>query len=134
MSNRSLVTWSLIAVLAVLACGASVAFAQDELRVSQDVKPTFVTLPPRLRYDVLTPATPLTTWNGSFVFSGTTYNYNMVGTAPSTDTSTTIPVYIIPLKIVITSRRGTKTTFDPSHVLSNGNTVTTEHGDVADLR
>ncbi len=49
----------------------------------------------------------------------------MVGSAPSTNTSTTITTYIIPVKIVITSRSGTKTTFDPSHVLSNGNSVTT---------
>ena len=47
-------------------------------------------------------ATPLTTWNGSFVFSGTTYNYNMVGTAPSTGSSTTVQVKIIPIRIVIT--------------------------------
>ena len=49
----------------------------------------------------------------------------MVGAAPSTNTTATIPVYIIPVKIVITSRTGSKTTFDPAHVLSNGNTVTT---------
>ena len=29
------------------------------------------------------------------------------------------------MKIVITNHNGTKTTYDPSHVLSNGNTVTT---------
>src|SRR5262249_12504221 len=48
----------------------------------------------------------------------------MVGTAPSTNSSTTVPVYVIPVKIVITPRRGSKVTFDPSHVLSNGRTVT----------
>jgi len=69
-------------------------------------------------------ATPLTTWNGSFSFNGRTFSYNMVGTAPSTGTSTTVAVEIIPLKIVITGRSGVKTTFDPAHVLSNGNTVT----------
>jgi len=67
----------------------------------------------------------LPSWNGSFTYGGSNYTYNMVGTAPSTNTSTTIPTYIIPVKIVITSRNGSKTTFDPSHVLSNGNTVTT---------
>jgi hypothetical protein len=46
----------------------------------------------------------------------------MVGSAPSSNTSTTIPVYIIPVKIVVTHRT-TKTTFDPEHILSNGNTV-----------
>jgi hypothetical protein len=115
---------SLLAVVAVLACNAGTASAQDEMKVNEEVKPTYVTLPPRLRYDVKTPATALTTWNGSFTYKGRNYNYNMVGTAPSTNTSTTVQAYIIPLKIVITSRRGTKTTFDPVHVLSNGNSVT----------
>ncbi|MGA8764990.1 MAG: hypothetical protein WB562_19120 [Candidatus Sulfotelmatobacter sp.] len=125
MTTRGLVTCSLIAVLALPVCGAGIAMAQDEMKVNEDVKPLYVTLPPRLRYDVVTPATALTTWNGSFVYQNHTYNYNMVGTAPSSNTSTTIQAYIIPLKIVITARNGTKTTFDPAHVLSNGNTVTT---------
>jgi hypothetical protein len=46
----------------------------------------------------------------------------MVGTAPSTGTATTIPVFIIPLKMVYTS--GTTTTvFTPQRKLSNGQTV-----------
>ena len=71
--------------------------------------------------------TPLQTWNGSFTFSGTTYNYNMVGTAPSTGSSTTVQVEIIPIKIVITGkgRGATTTTFDPAHVLSNGRSIIT---------
>jgi hypothetical protein len=58
-------------------------------------------------------------WTGSFSYGGTTYNYHMVGTAPSTGASTTIQAVIIPVAIKI----GT-TTFSPSHVLSNGRTVT----------
>jgi hypothetical protein len=46
----------------------------------------------------------------------------MVGTAPSTNTSTTVPVYIIPLKIVI-KKFLSSVTYDPQHVLSNGKTV-----------
>jgi hypothetical protein len=84
---------------------------------------TWLCLP--IRTDVIAPAVSLQTWNGSFTFGGHTYSYNMVGTAPSANTSTTITTYIIPIKIVITARNGTKTTFDPSHVLSNGNSVTT---------
>jgi hypothetical protein len=122
--KSSLLIWSLIAAMTVLLFSAGIAVAQDEMRVNDEVKPMYTALPPRLRYDVQRPASPLTTWNGSFNFQGTNYNYNMVGTAPSTNTSTTIPVYIIPLKIVITSRRGAKTTYDPAHVLSNGNSVT----------
>jgi hypothetical protein len=125
MIKRTSVCTSLLALLAVLACSAAIAATQDEMKVSDDIKPRYVTLPPRLRYDAATPATPLTTWNGSFTYQGTNYSYNMVGTAPSTNTSTTIQAYIIPLKIVITPRRGSTITFDPAHVLSNGNTVTT---------
>ena len=86
-------------------------------------KPMYTVLPARLRADVVAPAASLQTWNGSFTYNGSQYTYNMVGTAPSTNVSTTVPVYIVPIKIVITSRR-TKYTFDPSHVLSNGKTVT----------
>jgi hypothetical protein len=124
MIRNNRVLFPLLAAL-VLAGFAGTAFAQDEMKVNPEVKPTYVTLPPRLRYDVRTPATPLTTWNGSFSYQGSNYSYNMVGTAPSTNSSTTIQAYIIPLKIVITSRRGAKTTYDPQHVLSNGNTVVT---------
>jgi len=126
MHKTSVVRLTLFAVLAVLVCSAGIAVAQDEMKVNADDKPMFVTLPPRLRYDVQAPQTsPLTTWNGSFTYSGKTYNYNMVGTAPSAGTSTTVPVYIIPLKIVVSGGTlGGKVTFDPSHVLSNGNTVT----------
>jgi hypothetical protein len=94
--------------------------AQDDATTAP--KPRFVTLPPKPSKDAVTPAVTLPTWNGSFVYNGTTYTYNMVGAAPGSNTTTTIPVYIIPIKIVIT-KNGTTTTFDPSHVLTNGNTV-----------
>jgi hypothetical protein len=100
---------------------AGVAFAQNTQTRPQG---RYVVMPPHLRNDVIAPAATLQTWNGSFTYGGSNYNYNMVGTAPSTNSSTTIPVYVIPVKIVITPRRGSKVTYDPSHVLSNGNTVT----------
>jgi hypothetical protein len=112
----------------LLACISVTAFAQsvDEMKVSnQPPKARFTTLPPRLRTDIALPAAsslPLTTWNGSFTYGGRTYRYNMVGTAPSANTNTTIPVYIIPVKIVVTHNT-TTSTFDPKHILSNGNTV-----------
>src|SRR5215469_18487151 len=88
-------------------------------------RPMYVVMPPHLRNDVAPPATSLQSWNGSFTYSGTRYTYNMVGAAPSTNTTATVTTYIIPVKIVITNRNGTKSTYDPSHVLSNGNSVTT---------
>lgn len=117
------------AALSLLLCiSAGSLFAQynGEMKLStQAPKGHFTTLPPRLRTDVFLAAaasTPLATWNGSFTYSGRKYSYNMVGSAPSSNTSTTVPVYVIPVKIVIT-RRTTKVTFDPEHILSNGNTV-----------
>src|SRR5258708_39389178 len=61
----------------------------------------YVVMPPHLRNDVAPPAVSLQTWNGSYTYNGTNYSYNMVGAAPSTNTSATIPVFIIPVKIVI---------------------------------
>jgi hypothetical protein len=104
----------------VCACLAGIASGQD-IKVRPQGR--YVVLPPRLRYDVPVPQVSLQTWNGSFNYQGTNYPYNMVGTTPSSNASTTVQVYIIPLKVVITRGR-TKTTFDPSHVLSNGKTVT----------
>jgi hypothetical protein len=95
--------------------------------VAQEIiaKPHYVVLPSKVRPEALAPSSaPLQTWNGSFSYGGTNYTYNMVGTAPSSNTSTTITTYIIPVKIVISSRNGSKTTYDPAHTLSNGKTVT----------
>jgi len=113
-----------IAALVVLACFAGAVSAQDDSE-STPPRAMFVTLPAHLRTDIAPPPASLPSWNGSFTYNGTNYTYNMVGTAPSSNSSTTVTTYIIPVKIVITARNGTKTTFDPSHVLSNGNTVTT---------
>lgn len=106
----------------VAAACSSLAFAQENAG-SGNAKPMYVVLPPTFVSSPVLASTPLATWNGSFTYSGTNYSYNMVGTAPSTNSSTTVQAYIIPLKIVITSRNGSKTTFDPQHVLSNGKTV-----------
>ncbi len=100
------------------------ALAQDDQQYRPPV-PHYVVMPAHLRTDVATPAASLATWNGSFSYGGSNYTYNMVGAAPSSDSSVNIPTYIIPVKIVISNRNGTKSTYDPSHVLSNGNSVTT---------
>ena len=82
--------------LLVLACAclAGIASAQD---IKVQPKGKYVVLPARLRYDLKAPAASLQTWNGSFNYQGTNYTYNMVGTTPSTNASTTVPVYVIPL-------------------------------------
>ena len=75
----------------LLACVglAGMASAQD---IKVQPKGTYVVMPPHLRYDVATPAHALQTWNGSFTYQGKNYTYNMVGTAPSTNASTTVQV------------------------------------------
>ncbi len=113
-----------IGTVAIAGLCLTSAFAQDDSpqTVSQP-RGRYVVMPPHLRPDVTAPAVSLQTWNGSFTYNGSNYSYNMVGAAPSSNTSATITTYVVPVKIVITSRR-TKYTYDPSHVLSNGKTVT----------
>jgi hypothetical protein len=111
---------SLMAVLALIACITGAAFAQDASTVP--AHPMFERLKPVLQNDAKTPATPLTTWNSSFKFQGVTYKYNMVGTAPSTGKSTTIPVFIIPVVLKFT-KSGKTTTFSPLTKLKNGQTA-----------
>ena len=79
----------------------------------------FTALPYRGFRNNIGQAGSLTTWNGSFAYNGQTYNFTMVGTDPSSNNSTTtIPVAIIPLKIVIGS-----STFGVFKKLPNGQRV-----------
>ncbi len=121
-SSISLMLFAALVLLASLSLAGS-ALAQD----AQVTNPhgMYVLMPPHLRTDVAPPPASLQSWNGSFIYGSTNYTYNMVGAAPSTNTTATITTYIIPIKIVITPRRGSQIVYDPSHVLSNGNTVTT---------
>ena len=124
MSRSSCKKLGSIAVVGALSCLAFVASAVAQDAETSVPRAIYTVMPPHLRTDVAPPPASLQSWNGSYTYSGHTYTYNMVGTAPSANTSTTITTYIIPVKITITSRSGTKTVFDPAHVLSNGNTVT----------
>jgi len=110
---------SLFAALAVVACVTGTALAQDD---TMPARPMYGHLKPNLRTDIKTPATPLTTWNGSFTYLGHTYKYNMVGTSPSTGTSTTIPTFIIPVRLSYVTSKGTQV-FSPNQKLSNGQTA-----------
>lgn len=104
--------------------------ANNGMQVNDEIVPRHVVLPPQLAAGIAThsviengrviqaASTPLTTWNGSFVSGGKTFTFNMVGTAPSTGTSTTVQAFIIPIKLVVNG-----TAFDPQTKLSNGNTV-----------
>lgn len=124
MIRRSFASLSSIAVLC-LTCLGLITSALAQNAPEEKPRPRYAIMAPHLRTDVATPAASLEGWNGSFVYGGTTYKYNMVGSAPSSNTTASITTYIIPVKITITHRNGTKSVFDPEHVLSNGNTVVT---------
>jgi hypothetical protein len=61
--------------------------------------------------------TSLPTWTGSFTYDGTVYDYTMVGTAPSTQTSTTIDAYVVPVKLVFSGCVTLPCSFDPSSII-----------------
>jgi hypothetical protein len=68
--------------------------------------------------NVRTPGS-LPTWNGSFMYNSHTYNFTMVGANPATsNTTTTLKVRVIPLKVVIGTHR-----FSTGKKVSNGQTV-----------
>jgi hypothetical protein len=116
--NQRFTALSLLAALLVVASMAGTVFAQD----TTDTLPAhalYVRRTPHLISGAPAPATPLTTWNGTFKYLKKTWSYNMVGTVPSSGTSTTIPVVIIP--IVLQYKKGTTTTtFSPATKQSNG--------------
>jgi len=81
--------------------------------------PRFITLPPRYLGNLRAPATPtITNWTGNIPGVG---SVTMVGTDPSsTNTTTTLTAYLVPIRFVMAVASGT---FDPQHVLPNGLTV-----------
>ncbi|MFZ0807516.1 MAG: hypothetical protein WAN03_15075 [Candidatus Sulfotelmatobacter sp.] len=118
--NRRFSVRSVATAFAAVACIAGAAIAQED---TMPARPMYGHPKPVLSAEARTPATPLTTWNGTFTSSGKTYKYNMVGKAPMGGAATTIPVFFIPIKMVYKTTKGT-TTFDAAnHKLSNGQTV-----------
>ena len=108
------------AMLLAAFCLAGTALAQDDAQAS---KPMFKALPPHYSSNAAAPTTALQTWNGTFTYKGKSNAFTMVGTDPSsTNVSTTIPVFIIPIRLGYKLSSGNKI-FDPAHKLSNGQTV-----------
>jgi hypothetical protein len=113
-------TKALFAAL-TLVCLASFALAQN----APSPRPMFATIPPHSYYAVKPPATNLAQWNGSYNIHGTTVRFTMVGGDPrKTNTTTTIPVFIIPVKMVYGSSNGNMT-FDPT-LTSNFGTLSAQ--------
>jgi len=111
-----------VALTALLALTLAMsALAQDTL----PARPLYGHVPAKPNTDSKVPAVSLQTWAGTFVYQGATNHFTMVGTDPSsTNTTTTVPVFIIPVRLGYKGSNGTKTIFDPStHILPNGKTV-----------
>ena len=68
-----------------------------------------------------TPGAGLPLWTYSWNYNGGSYNGQMVGAVPSTGTSTTVPVFVVPIKLIIQGQ-----TFDPAALQSNGQTATND--------
>jgi len=116
----------LYTALAILIGASGITLAQNSQMAPGSEQPRYAVIKPTLQQPqtqaqagILATATPLKTWNGSFSYAGKTYNYNMVGTKPATNTTTTITTYVIPIRIVITNSSGVKTTYDPNTVPGN---------------
>jgi hypothetical protein len=121
--NRRLAV-SVTAVCLVLAL-ASFAVAQSKYPDILNAKPMYKAGPNHLKLAPKAQAATLTQWNGSFTdLTKKTIKYTQVGTDPnSTNTTTTIPVFIIPVKMKYPKNNG-NAIFDPkNHVLANGKTV-----------
>ncbi len=108
------------------ACFAACSALADETVVvrsgpvnAQGVAPKFAVIrrtpaTAQLAAPVLLPKT----WKYSLKNAGATYTETFIGTAPGGGLSTTIPVYIVPIKVVY----GT-TSYDPTAVTANGVSV-----------
>jgi hypothetical protein len=124
MTRRVSVTTLLGGLLCLAFAGLT--FAQDAAPQILDAKPFFTTLPNHTQLAPNTPNAPsLTQWNGSFTdTTKKTVKYTMVGTNPAvSNVSTTVPVYIIPIKMVYGATNGNHT-FNPATAkASNGLTV-----------
>jgi hypothetical protein len=112
--NRRRTVAGLLAASLTLAC-AGAAFAQEKKYPDiLDAKPMFKAGPNHMELAPKAPAAALVQWNGSFVdLTKKTIDYTMIGTDPSAGgVSTTVPVVIVPVKMVYGKKIGNMT-FDP---------------------
>jgi hypothetical protein len=116
-------------VLALLATASTLTIAATASSAGPAAKPMFMALPAHgtIHQYAHAPAA-LLTWNGSYTRNGHINNTTMVGTDPSnTNTTTTISVFIIPVKMVYPKKtygKKLQQDFDPNKDMWNGAAVT----------
>ena len=127
--NTMTIRYASIALLsATVAALLAMPAAAQSAATRNNARPIFTYLPANApgHKAPVRPASQLTQWNGSFTdLTGHNITYTMAGTNTATNNApTTIPVVVIPIKMVYGSRNGNMT-FDPNaHTVANGNTVT----------
>lgn len=123
--NKLFITAMTCFVLAALCLGT--AFAQQPY--DPQARPLFRALPPHNYYpSAVPPASQLAQWTFSWKssFNNQTYNSVIVGANPaSSNTTTTVTVGIIPIKMVYGSSNGNMT-FDPNKTGEFGSMSTTQ--------
>jgi hypothetical protein len=114
--NTKLISLGLFASASLLPIAAQPASAAD-------ARPMYLVLPPHGAGHQAAPGhhpAALQTWAGSITYKGLTHDYTMVGTNPKkSNATTTVTVYLIPVKLVYGANNGNMT-FDPLVDQQNG--------------
>lgn len=119
---RALGVLAVLAIVCALCLTATVS-AQEPV-YDPTAKPMFVVRPAGPAVELKEPVTPLTQWTYKWTYQGQNLTATIVGTDPSkTNTTTTIKVGIIPIKMVYGSSNGNMT-FDPNTTYSGSLTAT----------
>jgi hypothetical protein len=120
--NRRFATLTLAALVLACVCLATAALAQDDAATKP--RAMYLAVPPHSYYPVEPSTSHLTQWTYHFTYQGTKYTPTIVGTdATKTNTSTTTPVFIIPIKMVYGKTNGNHT-FDPNKDIYPGTKLT----------
>jgi hypothetical protein len=118
-----------LSTLALLATASTLTIAATMATAEPAAKPMFGVLPAHgtIHQYAHAPAA-LQTWNGTITYNARNYNFTMVGTNPaSNNTTTTMPVFIIPVKMVYSKKvygKALKAKFDPNVDQWNGASIT----------
>ena len=112
-SARSWLFGLTVSLAVVVSAGDAMGQQQD----TQTAVPRFLVLPAtNAEWTPLTEAIPI--WTYDWTYSGQAYSAAIVGSAPAGDAETTIPVFLIPVRIEVAGE-----TFNPKTVQSNGRTA-----------
>jgi len=120
--NRRFAAVTLIAAVALAGCLAGVASAQED--GSAKPRAMYLAVPPHSYYPVEPSTSQLTQWTYHFTYQGTKFTPVIVGTdATKTNSSTTTPVVIIPVKLIFGKTNGNHT-YDPNKDIYPGTKLT----------